>query len=197
MADRARLHSAKALNDCRAALQEFVIVARTAISSVDSDIHRVTHWLKLDRPAYWKHEIRRREDAVTACKLEIQRKKLIAAPEPASVVFEERQLRKATARVESARERLAAVHRWGPIWEREAGNQKSACRRLNDALAADIPVAIADLERMITAIEGYVALKGPTPGGEREPQPPSELAPGSSGNQPGDAVEPSQSEGTR
>ncbi len=163
MADQARVYSAKALNDCRAALQEFTAVARAALSSVDSDIHRVTHWLKIDRPAYWKHEIRKRDDAVTACRLEIQRKKLIAAPEPASVVFEERQLRKAIARVDSGRQRLAAVHRWSTTWERESGNQKSACRRLNDALAAEIPRAIADLERIINALEGYVALKGPRP----------------------------------
>lgn len=162
MADRANVHSAKALNDCRAALMEFSSIARASMTSVDSDIHRITQWLRTDRPAYWKHEIRRREDAVNTCRLEIQRKKLIAAPEPASVVFEERQLRKAQARVESARDRLAAVQRWGPIWEREAGNQKASFRRLSDALASDIPNAVADLERMITAIEGYVAMRAPT-----------------------------------
>ncbi len=183
MAERASIHSAKALNDCRAALLEFSVIAHASLSSVDTETHRVSQWLRTDRPAYWKREIRRREDAVNACKLEIQRKKLIAAPEPASVVFEERQLRKAVAKVDSARERLAAVQRWGPIFEREADNQKSAFRRLHDALAVDIPAAIADLESMIAAIEGYVALRAPTEApapsaASSPPEPPANTEPG-------------------
>ncbi|GJQ30768.1 MAG: hypothetical protein HBSAPP03_26520 [Phycisphaerae bacterium] len=167
MSDRANVRSVAALAQAKAALLEFVAIAQAARASVDGEVRHVTDYLRMDRPAYWKHEIRARESAVTQCKLEIQRKKLIAAPEPASTVFEERQLRKAQARLDSARERLAAVHRWQPVWEKEAAAAKSMMRGLDEALSNDIPRAVSKLERMMLALEAYAAVKTP---GHAEPR---------------------------
>ncbi|CAG0990440.1 hypothetical protein PHYC_02266 [Phycisphaerales bacterium] len=163
MSERANVRSVKSLLDAKAALHEFSASAKAALSSAQTEIHRVTQWLHSDRPAYWKREIRRREDAVTQWKLEIQRKKLIAAPDPASTVFEQRKLTQANARVDSAKQRLAAVHRWQPIWEKEAANRLVMIRSLSEALAVDIPGAIAKLDRMVAALEGYAAIRAPQP----------------------------------
>lgn len=162
MSDRANVKSVAALQEVKAALLEFSNTARASLSSVDGETRRITDYLRLDRPAYWKHEIRARENVITQCKLEIQRKRLIAAPEPASTVFEERQLKKATARVESAKQRLAAVQRWQPIWEKEASTSKSMMRGLEDALSVGIPQAIARLERMMKSLEEYAAIRPPS-----------------------------------
>lgn len=167
MSDRANVKSVEALAEVKAALLEFAVTARASISTVDGEIRHITDYLRMDRPSHWKHEIRARENVVTQCKLEIQRKRLIAAPEPASTVFEERQLKKAQARVESGRARLAAVQRWQPIWEKEASNAKSMMRGLEEALAVDIPRAVARLERMMTSLEAYAAIRPP---GSTEPR---------------------------
>lgn len=188
MSERANVRSVKALVDAKAALLEFSATAKAALSSAQTEIHRITQWLQSDRPAYWKHEIRKREDAMTQWKLEIQRKKLIAAPDPASTVFEQRKLAQATARVASAKQRLAAVHRWQPIWEKEAANRMVLMRSLSDALAVDIPSAIGKLDRMIAALDAYAALKAPnTDSGLGENQ--AEPAEGSDAETPGAPAE--------
>jgi hypothetical protein len=178
MADSARIHDFEALKEARAALADFAEQVSTALASVDADIERVAHWLKVDRPTYWKLEARRREEEIERAKGEIMRKRIIAAPDPASVSLEERRLARAKARVEEARRKLDKVRRWMPVWEREAMLYKTSTRSLTEALHADIPRALAILSRMMETLDHYAALAPPA--GDPEPAPESAAAPESS-----------------
>jgi hypothetical protein len=176
MSGRAKVRSVKALKDARAAVLEFMTTARSALATVNDDIQRISEWLVHDRPAYWKHEIRRREDDVVRWRLEMERKRMIAAPDPASTVFEEKQLRRARERVESARRKLEAVRRWQPIWEREARNSLVMLRGLEESLDSDLPRGVALLERLIAAVEQYAAIR-PARTEKAEEPPPAEEEP--------------------
>ncbi|MFZ4573521.1 MAG: hypothetical protein ACOYN0_03940 [Phycisphaerales bacterium] len=159
MRDQAHVQSPKALTEARNSVVEFVEVVRATFASVESDINRVDQWLTHERPAHWKREIRLREDAVQRAKLEIERKRLIRAPEPASVVFEQRQLAKARERVESARKRQEATQRWAVAFQKQAQMAKSASRDLSDAVSVNLPRAVALLERMTASLEAYLAVR--------------------------------------
>jgi hypothetical protein len=167
MADQARVLSLETLKDAKGALVDFAEVCGQTLMSVDADIGRVTQWLG-QQAAHWKREVRKREEAVERCKTDIMRKRIIAAPEPASVVEEEKALRRAKAGVESAHRKLEAVRRWLPVWEREAMLYKSSTHGLSEALHAMVPAAAARLERMHQSLEAYTRL-APPPGDDSSP----------------------------
>ena len=96
----ARVHSLQVLKDVKASVAEFADSVNQTLTSVDSDINRITQWLTQDRPAYWKAKVRRAEDEVAKAQTDIMRKRIIAAPEPASVVEEQKVLEKAKRRLE-------------------------------------------------------------------------------------------------
>lgn len=161
MTDRAQVLSTEALKEAKAAIVEFSEAVAVAIASVDADIHRISHWLSHDRPAYWKREVRKREEAVAHAKAEIMRKQIIAAPDPASTVDERKALDRAKRRLDSAVQRASAVRKWAPQWDKQAMLYKGSSQALSDAIARDIPAAVARLNRMLLSLEAYTHIAPP------------------------------------
>ena len=162
MTDSARILATEALTEARAALAEFAETVDRALAGVDADIHRTTQWLQNERPAHWKREVRRREDAVFNAKGAIARKEIIAAPEPASVVDERKALDRAKRRLDEALRRQQATQRWGAVWERDAMVYKGAAHQLRNMVSGQIPVALARLSRMIESVEAYLSVAPPS-----------------------------------
>ncbi|MFN9994056.1 MAG: hypothetical protein ACK54H_11985 [Phycisphaerales bacterium] len=159
MGDRAGVRSTKALAEVRAALIEFIDAARGSLAAAETELQRTGQWLNQDRPAHWKSELRRREDAVLAAKLEIERKRLIKAPDPASVVLEQRELRRAVDRRDSAATRKRNTELWVGRFDRQALLTKTSTHKLGEALNSTLPRGIAALERMITTLESYTQIR--------------------------------------
>ena len=165
----ARVHSMQALRDMKAAVADFAESVSRTLTSVDADINRITQWLSQDRPAYWKLQLRKREEAVAKIQGDIMRKRIIAAPEPASIVEEQKALEKAKRRMESAQRKLEAVRRWAPVWEREALLYKTACRGITEAIHRDMPAAAVRLETLMRSLEAYLQVAVPRTDGEIAP----------------------------
>ncbi|MBX3378813.1 MAG: hypothetical protein KF805_01855 [Phycisphaeraceae bacterium] len=163
MSESARISSVTALRDLKTALAQFIEQINVAFASVDAEIGRMGQWLQQERPAYYKHAVRRAEDAVTRAKSEISRKQYMRAPEPVSVVEERKALEKVKRRLEELQRKQEAVRKWAPRWEREAMMYKSTCRPLNEYLQATLPRAIERLEKMAVAIEDYLRLQAASP----------------------------------
>lgn len=193
MSEAAKVNSTEALKQAKAAMVEFSDAIVTSLASVDSDINRISSWLNQDRPAYWKRQVRHCEEEVIKIKTEIMRKRIIAAPEPASVVDEEKKLDRMKIKLTQAQARLEAVKRWAPTWDREAMMYKTSTRGLLEFLHADIPRAEGRLERMLDSLEAYAKVAPPTMGdnaqlspdmatpdaaAESPPQPPAGGTPG-------------------
>lgn len=157
----AKVISTQALLDAKAALLDFASQAHAAYISVDADVARMGDRLHRELPAKWKAECRKRHEEVEQWKQEISRKRLIAAPEPASVVFEQKKMRHAEARLEVARRKEANTRKWAMMWDKQAQQYRGACRALNDALASDIPKAVARLESMLKSLEEYAKMMAP------------------------------------
>jgi hypothetical protein len=161
MADRARVYSSEALRDIKAALLEFTEAVNLVLTSVDADINRMSHWLSHDRPGHWKREVRKREDQVQEAHGAVMRKRIISAPEPASVVEEQKALQKTKQRLADAQIKLGNVRRWAPTFEREALLYKGSVRGLAEMLHRDIPAAISRLDRMVASLEAYERVAPP------------------------------------
>src|SRR5262245_19687819 len=118
MGDAAKVLATEAMADARASLGDFAASVERTLAGVDADIQRLAQWLGQERPAYWKREVRLRQDDVLKAEQAISRKQLIRSPEPASVVEERAALAKAKRRLEEALRRQEATRRWGPNFER-------------------------------------------------------------------------------
>ena len=183
MSEAARVSSTEALKQAKTALLDFSDAVVSALASVDSDINRVSQWLNQDRPAHWKRQVRLREEAINKIKTDIMRKRIIAAPEPASVIEEEKALDRAKMLLGHAQARLEAVKRWGPTWDREAMMYKTSTHRITEYLHRDIPVAVGRLERMLTSLDAYVRVAPPPSEAPVQDMPDSAARPPDEGDQ--------------
>ncbi len=161
MRDAAKVQTLEALRAVRSALLRFAEDAGASVTSVDSEVQRLSQWLRQDRPVYWKKEVRAREGAVQEAKAEIQRKILIAAPEPPSLALERRAVARAEARLASALERQACTKRWSTVWDRESLMARGALMGVLEFLHADVPKSVARLDAMLDSLEAYLRLEAP------------------------------------
>lgn len=170
MADSARILATEAMAEARETLAEYAESVGRVLSGVDVDIQRTAQWLQHDRPAYWKHQVRQREDEVLRAKAAIASKQLAAAPEPASVVEERKALDRAKRRLQEAQKRQEATRRWAVVFEREAMRYKGAAQPLRAMIAGQIPAGLARISGMMESIEEYLAVRPPP--SQADPAPP-------------------------
>ena len=154
--------SVEAVRDFRAALQTFAQEAREAISAYDLELRRTLEWLLDAEPLHWQHEIRRCEDAVTEAKIELERRRHSKLPdgEPPCCMVEQKSLQRARMRKQHAEEKSAAMRKWGFVAQREAVQYRGSANQFTDMLQADLPQAVATLDRVLAALESYAAAGG-------------------------------------
>lgn len=173
MDSQARVASLDRVEDFRAAYAKFGDAARQALLGVDLEIRRMLEWLEKDIIAYWKGEIRRREEKVNEAKAALHRKRITAAfGHTVGDTDEIVQLRKAKARLDEAEEKLKAVKQWHLVVEQEVNEYRAPAQVLGNLLDADVPRALSSLSRMLETLESYLQVTAPS----SEPSPAAEFA---------------------
>jgi hypothetical protein len=181
MADAARILETGAMAEARAALAEFALAVDRTLSEADGEIQRMSDWLRLDRPAHWKREVRVRQEDLLRAKSELSRKMLAAAPDPARALEERRAVERAKARLEEAVRRQENSRKWAAVWEREAMAYKAPAHLLREAVTARIPAALGRIDRMMRSVDEYLRIAAPpSPGKDAGP-----LATPAAGESPG------------
>lgn len=158
----AHVHSLSALAELKAALLTFEAEARDALCQADLEIRRFLDWLGHDMVKSWQAEIRRREEAVAHARADLERARLSAAfgDEP-DCTDQKVALARAKRRLAEAEEFLRITRRWLPAAEKEATDYRGPTQQLVNFLDADIPAAAARIERMLAALESYIAQAPP------------------------------------
>jgi hypothetical protein len=163
MSQAARVDSIEKLKEFRVALCLFIDAVGTALNEAEAEIQRTTIWLSHDQNSYWKAQITRRREQFSQAKNALNAKKLTRTPLGGrySVVDEEQAVAIAKQRLEEAERKLANVQRWARFFEDEILDYKGQTQSLARSTEAELPMAIAQLDRMITALDSYVALSAP------------------------------------
>ncbi len=164
MSREARVLSVEVLEELRAALVRFKQEASAALSSVALVVERMAVWLE-QQERFWKQEIRKREQAVSEARLELQRRKLMTTVQgrPPDTTEQEKALRKAQARLQEAEQKLQATKSWMIRWPRVVNEYKSSGQRLGEFLESEMPQLLAWMQGRIEALEAYLALQAPEP----------------------------------
>lgn len=164
MPTNANVQSIEAIKDFRVSLCKFIESARAALNEADADLQRHGYWLGEDRQRHWQMELTRRTEQAQKAKLALleKRNRSNAAGGRVSCVDEEKALAAAVRRLEEARHKAASTKRWVRELEEEVFKHKGTLQALTHSLDVDCVVMLATLDRMLEALDRYVALAPPT-----------------------------------
>lgn len=188
----ADVRSIAAVEDLRTALARYGSAVNDAMAELELEIRRSLDWVEHDSLQAWKLEHERRSRKVERATAELASARIAAYDERAPAITDHRvALRRAKERLEEAEEKIKTVRRWTRKVHEEVDDFRGPQQQFAELAATTIPAGLAELERMIAALQAYVD----TPVADRpvEAQPPATLAPAQP--QPSASQEVSDDEG--
>jgi hypothetical protein len=152
--------SLDALSEWYAALVEFRAEAQNSLSSLVLSLQRAADWLD-QQQQYWRRQIRVLEEEASQAKAELMNRQFTDfLGEKLDCSVQEENLRIAKARLEFAEDRLEATRRWSKRLPQEMRDvYDSPTRHLGFFLDGELPRALAQLARQLTALEQYANLR--------------------------------------
>lgn len=177
-------------------LIKFRQVAETAMINAEAQGARVLHWLEGEQLSAWQTQVRKRQELVSRCRDAVRQKKVFkdSTGRTPSAHQEEKELKVALAALAEAEQRLAATKKAIPALQKELEVFRGGIQGLGSALAADLPRAIAMLERLSLTLTDYVNLTSNIPSSSSEAASPSVPPAGNMhrGGESAGAAEPSR-----
>jgi hypothetical protein len=165
MTEGAYVGSFEAVRDFRAALHTFLQEVREAMCSYDLEVRRTLDWLLEAQPKRWQQEVRNCDETVAKAKIDLERCRISKLPGGGtpSCMEERKALERARHRRQYAQDKIESVRKWGYVLGREAEEYTGRAHQLSGMFDADLPQAIAMLDRVLSALESYAALNHPDP----------------------------------
>jgi hypothetical protein len=178
MGDLVRVESVEALKRFRAAFCKFAEIATTGLDEAEFEVQRTSFWVKQDRQAYWKRQVSHRTELLTRARLALKQKESQRTPLGGrySCVDEMKAVAAAQRALDEACQKQANVQRWSRVLDEERFSFQAQTQTLRVALQADIPNALAQLDQMIAALEGYASAAIPQQQTSTAPQMPEETS---------------------
>jgi hypothetical protein len=163
MSRSANVLSTQALKDFKAVMANFAEEARNSLGGVDMELRRMRDWLERDQLGYWQAQIKKRNELVQQARADLHRRQLSqSGSETVSDADQKEALREAQKRLRVAEEKVALVKRLIPQLQHAIDEYHSHSQPLGDHLAGGFEKSMAGLEKMILALESYLALRAPT-----------------------------------
>jgi hypothetical protein len=160
MADHADVRSIEALREWHAALTAYGEVLAEALAGINLEIRRASDWLE-EQLVRWQRAVRDCEEEVTRARAELAQRKMPTwdGREPDCTV-QEKNLRKAQARLAHAEEQVLKCRQWIARLPKQIDEiYTGAARRLANFLDAELPKGLAELARRIAVLESYAGLR--------------------------------------
>ena len=160
MPDGADVRSIAALRDWLAALANYRSEAAESLSGIRMEIRRAIDWLD-EQHSLWQRAVRQCEDEVHQAKMELtQRKSPDWSGRDPDTTLQEKNLRRARARLEHAEDKVRTCRSWIvklPKMVDESYAGPSA--RLQSMIDAELPAGMASLDRRIDTLERYAGIQ--------------------------------------
>jgi hypothetical protein len=167
MTPGADVRAIDALREWLAALATYRSDAAEALSGFRIEISRAVEWVN-EQLHLWQRSIRHYEDAVVQAKAELSAKRFpnYDGRMPDTTV-EERNLRRAQARLDHAQEQVKVCRKWIAQMPKLVDEVFTGrANRLANLLDTEVPRGVADLERRVESLERYTEQRAdyaPTP----------------------------------
>jgi hypothetical protein len=163
MSRSANVLSVQTLKDFKVTMINFAEEARNSLSGVDMELRRMRDWLERDQLGYWQAQVKRRSEELMQARSDLHRRKISQQGSDAVSDAEQKEaLREAMRRLRVAEEKVALVKKLIPMLQHAIAEYHSHSQPLGDHLAGGFERSVANLERMITSLEAYLATTVPT-----------------------------------
>jgi hypothetical protein len=186
--DEANVGSIDAVREFRAVMATFMHESHDALTTFDLESRRALEWLTDTAPKYWESEHRKCQDRIVEAKIAYQTckaQKLPGGGEPACLE-EKKVLDRARAQLLYIEEKQAKTKKWGAVASRQALEYKGRSNQLQSVLDAQLPNALALLDRVLNSLEAYIGLQHTKMEKRYEDMLPTAVA------QPGDEADPAK-----
>jgi hypothetical protein len=163
MSKSANVLSVQTLKDFKLSMINFAEEARNSLSGVDMELRRMRDWLERDQLGYWQSQIKKRQEGLMQARADLHKRKISQQGSDAVSDAEQKEaLREATKRLRMAEEKLAMVKRLIPQLHHAIDEYHSHSQPLGDHLSGGFEKSLFTLEKMVGALEAYLALAAPT-----------------------------------
>ncbi|WP_406700916.1 hypothetical protein V5E97_19180 [Singulisphaera sp. Ch08] len=160
---QANVRSTDAIKQFKLALLTYAEDARVALGAMEMEIRQVRNWLERDQYTYWTSQVKRAKEKIAEARTELNRRRLSQSNSDAVSDSDQKEaLRVAKQRLEEAEDKVQRIKRWGPVLEHALSEYHSQSQPLSDKLSGGLVGSLALLERMIVALEEYMALEAPS-----------------------------------
>jgi hypothetical protein len=164
MAQQAKVEDLEVFRRFKVAMLKFAQAAEQSLTTADADISRTRFWLESEQMNYWTTQIRLRTEAVTVAAEELRKKKMykdFSGRHP-DATQEQKNLDRCKAALETARGKVEYIRKAIPALDRAADLYRGGVSRLRGTVSADVPNAVALLDRLAERIEEYLKIEAPS-----------------------------------
>jgi len=156
----ADVRSIPALRDWLGAMTAYRDAAADAVAGINQEIRRGYDWID-QQLGLWQRAVRQCEEEVTQAKAELPARKFPGWDgKMPDTTLQERNLRRAKARLEHAEEKVTTCRRWAGALPKQVDETYSgAGHRLGTVLDVDVARGLAVLARRLDALERYAETK--------------------------------------
>ncbi len=163
MSRSANVQSVQTLKDFKVAMITFAEDARNALSGVDMDLRRMRDFLERDQLGYWQMQVKRRNEEVMQARSDLHRRKISQQGSDAVSDTEQKEaLREAMRRLRVAEDKVAMIKKLIPQLHHAIAEYHSHSQPLGDHLTGGFERSLATIEKMILALESYLATTVPS-----------------------------------
>jgi hypothetical protein len=163
MSQGANVRSIDAIRDFKVGLITFAEEAQNALSSVEMEIRQVRNWLLRDQLSYWQSQIKRGQERVSTTRADLHRRQLMKTSSDAiSDTDQKEALRDAQRKLREAEEKVIIIKKWIPVLEHALSEYHSQSQPLGDRLSGSFAATLSLLDRMLGALDAYLAMAPPT-----------------------------------
>jgi hypothetical protein len=164
MSTQADVKSIDTLAFMKAVFASFAHESGQALSECEIQGARAVDWICVDQAAFWKAECRRMTELVNKAIKDLEYCKAfkkVGNNQP-SCIEEKKALEKAKQRLARAEQKAEAVRRWTPVVQQQFRETCVRLVRFREVIDVDCPKAMAQLERMLKALDAYRQVASPT-----------------------------------
>lgn len=156
----ADVRSIPGLHDWLAAMTVYRDTAADAVAGINQEVRRGYEWID-EQMGRWQRAVRDCEEEVTQAKADLAARKFPGWDgKMPDTTLQERNLRRAKARLEHAEDKVAACRKWAATLPKLVDETYSgAGHRLSTVLDIDVARGLAVLGRQLDALERYAGLK--------------------------------------
>jgi hypothetical protein len=164
MSQQADVKSIDILAFLKGAFASFAHETGQAVAEVEIQGQRAVDWITVDRAAHWKAEVRRMNEVVNKAIKDLEHCRTFkkVGDNTPSCIEEKKALDKARQRLARAEEKAEAVRRWTPVVQQQFREAGVRLVRFREVIDVDCPRAMAQLERMLKALDAYREVASPT-----------------------------------